>query len=137
MTIPCLSIWQPWASVIFEIDANGRRVKTDETRSWSTHIRGRIAIHASKTMEGVKDFDQDDFPPRLRMGNMPFGAIIGTAWLKECWRTEEIVGHRSKLQLSWGDYSRGRYAFELVNTTLLPQPIPYRGQQGFFNVELP
>ena len=37
-----LSLWQPWASLV------ALRVKTIETRSWSTSYRGPLAIHAAK-----------------------------------------------------------------------------------------
>ena len=40
--IPCLSLWQPWASLI----AIG--AKHIETRHWKTDYRGPIAIHAAK-----------------------------------------------------------------------------------------
>lgn len=38
-----LSLWQPWASLI------ALKVKTIETRGWSTNYRGTLAIHAAKT----------------------------------------------------------------------------------------
>jgi len=43
-----LSLWQPWAEMIFRTDDDGVALKPDETRSWPTHVRGRIAIHAAK-----------------------------------------------------------------------------------------
>jgi activating signal cointegrator 1 len=67
----------------------------------------------------------------------PFGAIIGTAYLVDCHRTEDIRSKRSSEQLEWGNYAPGRFAFELADAVLLPTPIPYRGLQRFFNVELP
>ena len=40
--MPCLSLWEPWAT------ATALEATTVETRSWSTKVRGRIAIHAAK-----------------------------------------------------------------------------------------
>ena len=40
-----LSLTQPWASLV----ADGR--KTTETRSWLTHYRGPLAIHATKVRD--------------------------------------------------------------------------------------
>lgn len=42
LTVPAISLWQPWASLM----ASGH--KSIETRSWSTHLRGLVAIHAAK-----------------------------------------------------------------------------------------
>jgi len=36
-----------------------------------------------------------------------------------------------------GDYTVGRYAWELANVKQLPQPVPCRGQQGLWNWEPP
>jgi hypothetical protein len=123
--------------VIFEKDVFGLPVKRDETRHWPTNVRGRIAIHAAKSLEGKKDIPEEWL---LALGlswkTMPFGCILGTVDLETCWKTEDIVERRSRTQLQWGNYAPGRFAFELVNPVLLPEPIPYRGAQGFFNVEL-
>lgn len=37
-----LTLWQPWASLV------AHRIKTIETRSWSTNYRGPLAIHAAQ-----------------------------------------------------------------------------------------
>ena len=54
-----LSLRQPWASLI----ADGR--KTIETRTWRTHYRGPLAIHASARPHG----------------DLPTGGIVAVAWL--------------------------------------------------------
>lgn len=48
-SIPVLSLWQPWATLV----ALG--VKTIETRSWSTHYRGPLAIHAAARRPRIAD----------------------------------------------------------------------------------
>ena len=57
-----LSLRQPWASLI----ADGR--KTIETRTWRTHYRGPLAIHASARP----------------YADLPTGGIIAVAWLYDC-----------------------------------------------------
>ena len=57
-----LSLRQPWASLI----ADGR--KTIETRTWRTHYRGPLAIHASARPHG----------------DLPTGGIVAVAWLYGC-----------------------------------------------------
>ena len=36
--------------------------------------------------------------------------------------------------LAFGDYSPSRYAFKLEQIRALPEPIPFRGSQGLWNV---
>lgn len=144
MRIPCLSLWQPWASVIFCMDKEGVQLKKDETRHWPTNIRGRIAIHAAKSLEGKKDIYEEELPPNLswrdnyvmNLKPMPLGCILGTVEIVACHHTELIRALRSETQLFWGNYGHGRFAFELRAPQLLPAPIPYRGAQGFFSVDL-
>lgn len=40
--LKCLSLWQPWASLVAELE------KWIETRHWSTAYRGRLGIHAAR-----------------------------------------------------------------------------------------
>ena len=62
-----LSLRQPWASLI----ADGR--KTIETRTWRTHYRGPLAIHAS-----ARPYE-----------DLPTGGIVAVAWLYGCRPMEE------------------------------------------------
>ncbi len=128
-----ISIWQPWAHLI----ACG--LKKVETRSWSTSYRGPIAIHASKTTDDDGMFGEllrearilksvADFPP------MAHGAIVAVATIdrcvpveSECWSGRELI---------FGDFSAGRFAWVLFNARALTTPIPCRGAQGLFEVEV-
>lgn len=38
-------------------------------------------------------------------------------------------------ELLFGDWTPGRYAWEFVNMTMLPEPIPAKGAQGIWNWE--
>lgn len=85
-------------------------------------------------------------------GDLPHGCIIAVADLVACWPTrigDERVFYeggsyhkppgRIGLQvppseLALGDFSRGRYGWILSNVRALPEPIPYRGRQGLFDV---
>ena len=139
----CLSLWNPWASVIFEHDDAGRMVKPDETRCWWTSVRGRIAIHAAKYQ--IKDDERRHYESLLlslglRWRELPFGSIIGTVELTHCISAPVIAKDREDWQLVWGDYravgddGKARYAFVLRDPIRLPKPIPWKGRQGFFNV---
>ncbi len=145
-TLRCISLWQPWASLV----AIG--AKTFETRSWSPVkvndvALGPLGIHASKKKSraqrdlfyqkpffgafqaaGIKSFD-----------DLPFGAIVSMVNLKRIWSTtnlelmEYLRGHPD--EEAFGDFGRGRFAWELGIDCQLEKPIPWTGRQGFFFVD--
>lgn len=138
----CLSLWQPWASVIFEHDGSGNMVKPDETRGWFTNVREPVAIHAAKHDDRRI---QEEYGPSLaalglKWSSLPFGAIIGSVEIVDClpaWKLE-----REPWQKFWGDYrqfgddGKERFAFVLRNPIKFTEPIPWKGKQGFFEVNL-
>lgn len=133
-TLPTLSLWQPWASLI----AAG--VKMHETRHWPTRVRGRVAIHAAKRL------DLDDAPDRLcafalgagwDRGELPHGAVVAIAELTACMRTEEVADRVERADFEAGNFGPGRFAFRLCDVRPLLQPIPLVGRQGFFGWQPP
>lgn len=127
-----ISLWQPWATAV----AIG--AKTIETRHWWTPYRGRLAIHAAKkdTAELREFFTWDACKPVrdagfLRFDQLPFGAIVATARLVECLRTNDVDALTPQ-ERSLGDYGPGRYAWMFDDIEGFVNPIPYRGAQGFF-----
>ena len=124
-----LSMTQPWAQAMF-LD-----LKHYETRSWSTTYRGILLIHAAKGMPKYAiDFAQTE--RALGRGNTRIarGAIIGKVELINIYRTEEIAPRLSGLERLYGDYSYGRFAWEVTNPILFKEPIPYRGALRLFEV---
>ena len=120
-----LSIRQPWAWAIIHAGKN------IENRSWSTNVRGRILIHASKyydRREHGGDIDDivhtigiDDFvypEDRLDAG---FGGIIGTVEIVDC-----VTDHDSP-------WFFGPYGLVLRNPVALPFT-PWKGSLGFFDI---
>ena len=88
MIVKALTIHQPWAELIARGD------KTFETRSWQTHHRGVILIHASKEPV-LEDFTLPfGFP---RHCDLARGAVIAIARLSNVYkittpaRKEEIL----------------------------------------------
>ena len=130
-----LSLWQPHAQAI----AVG--LKPYETRDWATSYRGPIAIHAAKRLWTDTGPFHDHASKLLRergvyRGTMVYGAVVCTAELVDCLRVEMLRGRITAEQEFWGNFGDGRYAFRLANVQALPSPIPWRGQQGFFEVDL-
>jgi hypothetical protein len=139
-----LSLWQPWAS-LWAIGA-----KENETRSWATRYRGLIAIHAAKTdpylaLKGVSTDIRAAMLVALREAgvcpfgkafkDLPLGAIIGYGELVGCLlMTPELIAKQTPQELLFGDWTPGRYAWEIKNRVLLPVPIPCKGAQGLWTV---
>ena len=135
-----LTIWQPWA------DLAVRGIKHYETRSRPIRYRGKIAIHAAQFHAlphevyaeiaeaiGVQDYEKS-WLRAAEQGSpvIPFGAIVGTAYLTDCFKTESIRDRLTARELALGDYSDGRYAWCLSAPVLYEQPIPARGKQGLW-----
>jgi hypothetical protein len=120
-----LSIRQPWAWLIC------KGFKDIENREWSTNFRGRIFVHASKTMaisvptlaiteawilERLTPEQRDEY----HAAQFSRGAIIGEVDIVDC-----VDNHPS----SW---FVGRYGFVLAKPKLYARPIACKGRLRFF-----
>jgi hypothetical protein len=63
---------------------------------------------------------------------MPLGAVVCVVDLVACHRTEERADAVSFEERGWGDWSPGRFAWELTNLQVLTPPVPARGAQGLW-----
>lgn len=70
-----LTLYQPWASLV----AQG--VKTIETRSWSTHYRGRLLIHAGTHPMGAGNGSLELWQSHGDGSSPPLGVIVGSCHL--------------------------------------------------------
>lgn len=121
-----ISILQPWATLI----AVG--AKQIETRSWLTKYRGPLAIHASKklTDEQRSLCIKEPFYSTLSQAgcqitrsvvtydrvyvDLPTGSTIATCNLADCIKmTPDFIEATKKLELQFGNYAFGRYAWIL------------------------
>lgn len=89
-----LSVKQPWASLIVH------GIKDIENRTWRTHFRGKIYIHASG--KSIPDFDFNRALATVDTESMLFlnSAIIGEVDIIDC-----VVNHHS----IWAEKTKGRY----------------------------
>lgn len=139
-----LTIRQPWASLI----ATG--VKRYETRSRPTRVRGRIAIHAGLALPFRRGITRCMAPDvtvfhfwrdglwietgaglQREMRRLPLGAVVATAELVDCVRTEDTG--TPTLERRLGDWTPGRWAWELADVRPLAEPVPARGKQGWWD----
>ena len=147
-SMPAISLWQPWASLIAE------GYKLTETRSWPPPrpiYSQRVAIHAAKrwTKEEQTAFVElwpwtEEVPEEL-----PLGKVVATCIIETCYQSdnldrqiaESIRNHDHIKALvdsqRYGDYSEGRYIWVLKDVEKVEPPFSFRGAQGFFTMYPP
>lgn len=136
-----LTLTQPYASLV----ALG--LKHYETRSFVTHHRGSLAIHAAQSVNGVGGkyaYERicQELPPLMRAilwntysGDLPFGEILAVTWVEDCIPTAEVDGDVDGDERAVGNYTSGRWAWRLRMPVLLIPAVRARGHQGIWNVE--
>jgi hypothetical protein len=124
-----LSLWQPWASLV----AAG--AKLEETRSWRTGYRGRLAIHAAtRALELPSPAFRAAAEAVLhcQLEELPRGGIVAIATLADIHPTEgwePAEGTRP-----WGDYTPGRFAWLLADVRAVSPAYRTRGHQGIWPI---
>jgi activating signal cointegrator 1 len=119
-----LTLTQPWASMV----ADG--LKQFETRSWGTRYRGPLAIHAAKGFPRLaRAFAQTSrYVPRPY--RFPCGAVVATCHLVGCRESSGAAPNDQEAAL--GDWSVGRWIWELADIKKLEEPIATRGSLGLW-----
>jgi hypothetical protein len=116
-----ITVRQPWAWAILYAGKN------IENRSWRTHIRGPVAIHAAKGLTRSEyEAVVESLPRRWRkevpaFEEMTRGAIIGVVDLVDC-----VTESKSR-------WFGGEYGFVLKNPRPI-KPIPCTGALSFWDV---
>jgi hypothetical protein len=139
--LPVISLWQPWASLIF----SGH--KRCETRGFAPpfkYVGKRIAVHAAKRSFGREGYKLEEplwWLCRRALGDhfaepgeLPYGAILGTVTLGGFLPTEK-AGFIPEDERIAGDWSDGRYAWQLLDPVALDKPIPAKGKQGWWSID--
>lgn len=113
-----LSILQPWAWLI----VHGH--KDIENRTWPTKRRGEILIHAGKRWGREQADDLEAIQRRFPHIQMPdgfvLGCIVGSAEIVDC------------VTESDSPWFSGPHGFVLTRARHVHNPMPFRGQLGFF-----
>ena len=82
-----ITIKQPWASLIVS------GLKDIENRTWKTSFRGRVLIHAGKSVSknGWREMSQKQIDVAAntnmigaKFDELPFGAILGSVEIVDC-----------------------------------------------------
>jgi len=132
-----LSIKQPWAWLICaghkDIENRNWRIGRKSSPGmmsvdWKLQLPARIYVHAGKEFDHECLITQGETYANLikmPLEKFTLGAIIGEVDITAC------------VKASKSPWFVGVYGFVLANPVLYDKPIPYRGQLGFFEVELP
>jgi activating signal cointegrator 1 len=129
-----LSLTQPWAQLVVLGE------KQFETRSWCTRYRGLLAIQASKGFPGwAKDLlNARQFAQSLGLfginKSLPLGAIVGMVELTNCIDASIVLGRLTDKEITFGNWSPERWAWQLKNPEMLLNPIPCKGALGLWEV---
>jgi hypothetical protein len=109
--LPALSVRQPWAWLI----VNG--AKDIENRSWHTHLRGPLLIHAVSSLDGYTE--NIEWVRRQHGISVPLeldrGGIVGLVDVIDC-----VKSHKSK----W--FEKGGFGWVLAN----PGRLKFRACKG-------
>lgn len=131
----CISLWQPWATLW----ASG--AKQIETRDWVLKHRGPLAVHAAKVFKSderdlcfCEPFHEHLAKVLDSIDAMPLGAIVGIVQITDCKTSEHLDRVISSQERAFGNYSPNRYGWVASQFRLFADPIPYKGQQGLFDV---
>jgi len=128
-----LSIRQPWLFMIL------KKYKDIEIRTWNTHYRGILYLHASKK------FDNDGYEYLKSLGfQMPLkdhfelGKLLGTAHLHHVLKfkdTNDFYSYKDRHlnNPSWWSGRQKGFMFKDIKTI---EPIEYKGGLMLFNVSI-
>ena len=123
----CLSICQPFAELIIQ------NKKTIELRKWNTNFRGEFLVHAP-----IKIRKEDCKKMKIKE-KLATGAIIGKVELYDVKKYESLkeIQEDKNQHFSTKTFQKKTFGLILKNSKPLRIPIPWKGQLGFFDVELP
>ena len=155
-----ITIWQPYASLVgYGVKQYETRSWATKYRGpLAIHAAAKDPRTLPPEMCRILEKYAD------KLGELPRGAIIATAELVNVWYIVHHPGTNVDVaknipigaesittdkhapdfgdyfvptigEMALGDWTPGRYAWELRNVRLLPEPIPAKGQQGLWNWE--
>lgn len=126
MLMKALSFRQPWAELILQ----GR--KTMDLRTYNTHYRGGLAVHASQTVEAEMCREHG-----LSSNNLDTGGVVGTVELLDVIPLDEVAYNKHlDAHLAGRRWREGLYGWVLAHPQRLPEFIPARGRTNLFNIDL-
>jgi hypothetical protein len=138
--VKAITLWQPWATLI----AIG--AKHFETRSWATPYRGPLAIHAAKRPVERSELLRSMADALVSAGftgtgQLPLSCVVCVVDLVNCYPTQAVMReewfepHKER-EMDFGDFTHGRYAWQLENVRF-QENLFARGYQGLWDWDAP
>jgi hypothetical protein len=105
-------------------------------------MSGLVTIVSKEPFWGVLSQALHFEKPEILAMSLPLGAVLATAWLDACLRTESVSWDIRKFsglpyEREFGDYRSGRYAWIFSRLQALEVPIPAKGHLGLWHWEAP
>lgn len=121
--IRALTITQPWAECIL---SQGKNV---ENRTWNTHQRGYIAIHASSSFSNERfDNCEEQYGVSIDPDEVDYGAIVGFAKLVDVVTKEDVTDETEQ-------WFEGDYGFVFEDVIRLKNPVEVKGTLSFWKLK--
>lgn len=127
-----ITVRQPWASLIAE---GNKEFETRGYRPRSVKVGERLAIHAGASLADLHRVGSYPFVKHCLPPTLPLGRIIATAVLFDVVRCDwDFRSPLSLFEEKAGDFSDGRFAWQLTDVRPLSVPVPCRGALGLWLV---
>ena len=137
-----ISLWQPWGELIIKTNPKtGQPFKQYETRSWATDYRGKLIIQTALKKNLDLCIQSDSIAEKLGIEidfpKLPRGMAIAVADLTDCiYMSRRFISEQSQEEIICGNWDINRYAWKLENVQTINPPIPLKGKQGLWNVDI-
>jgi hypothetical protein len=126
-----ITLIQPWATLIILGE------KKIETRSWSTNLRGEIAIHAGKKIDKSvfeKPYYREAFKKYgITVDNIITSSLIGRCKIVDVKKTEDLIDVISEQERVFGNYDSNRYGWILDDFEAIEPIRNVKGMLGLWN----
>ncbi len=138
MTMACLSVRQPWASLCVW------GIKPFENRTWHCALRGPLVIHAGKTWKDEEQAAHDELlqiainmgdarrQEILTLSRSLLGGFVGVVNMVGCVGEREYYKGGGKPYDGRHAWFTGPYGFQFADARPFPRLVPYKGMQGIF-----
>jgi hypothetical protein len=145
-TFPALTLWQPWASLIF---TGHKRHETRGFRLPDRLVGEVVAIHAALRSPGREGQNVPEdlwWLARRALGDdwvetIPYGEVLGVVRFGNSGPTEtgssgNGIAPASEDDRTAGDWTPGRYAWPIFLALKFDRPVPAKGRQGWWKFDL-
>lgn len=130
--------WKPWLSLPFQVVIHAAKQYSLLNRTHFTRSPFSTALERCGFYPGDPRSTSKKSQPPAHQRRVPLGALIGTATVRAVVTTEEWLKSRQAEDPSaatwstervFGNYDRGRFAWQLTDAFEFVEPIPFVGKQ--------